>query len=577
MLRRSPWLLLSLLAACSEYDLAAPDSEFCNGPDGATTLLTDEVCDGIDNDCDEVIDEGFDADSDGTADCFDNEACDGLDNDGDSNVDEGFDVDADGTPDCEDAEECDGVDNDGNAQVDEGFDSDTDGTPDCADTEECDSLDNDGDLVIDEGFDADGDGTPDCIDLEVCDGADNNGDGYTDEGFTADTDGDGTLDCIDAEECDGIDNDGDLVADNGFDLDGDGVARCCEPGEHVLYYPQRTVPPFTLVNGRRSNGDGTFQPAALFEAIDSNGADMRVLTYGNVDEPGGDTNADVFWYRVSDKATFTTTCLDGEWQTIPQGTLGRGPTGWGDFNADGCIDYVSYDYRSGNFGDFGDTGLGYTMLGACDGTFTQMAASTFDVLFLDNLWTGGMPYNLADWNGDGHVDLFFWAVANGGTTPSLLWYLPGNGDGTFDDQVALTTFNQAANSGAMGDVDGDGCVDFVNGANDDGTAGSVWAVFGNCAGGSKTPRMLVNQGTYATANGQGVYGDGQSRLWDFDSDGDLDLVTSFNRTANNDGAILYWDNDGAGFFTNGTSTDPAAVIVPMWGLTNVTFLVPQLD
>jgi hypothetical protein len=73
--------------------------------------------------------------------------------------------DQDGTPkDPVNPEECDGVDNDRDGEVDEGFeDTDGDGIADCVDTEECDGLDNDGDGLIDEGFDTDHDGTADCL------------------------------------------------------------------------------------------------------------------------------------------------------------------------------------------------------------------------------------------------------------------------------------------------------------------------------------------------------------------------------------------------------------------------------
>ena len=188
-----------------------------------------EVCDGLDNDCDGIVDEGFDSDGDGIGDCIDTEECDGLDNDGDGIVDEGFDSDGDGIADCYDTEECDGLDNDGDGIVDEGFDSDGDGIADCYDTEECDGLDNDGDGIVDEGFDSDGDGIGDCIDTEECDGLDNDGDGIVDEGF--DSDGDGIADCYDTEECDGLDNDGDGIVDEGFDSDGDGIADCYDTEE----------------------------------------------------------------------------------------------------------------------------------------------------------------------------------------------------------------------------------------------------------------------------------------------------------------------------------------------------------
>lgn len=98
------------------------------------------------------------------------------------------------------AEECDGVDNNCNGMIDEGMpDVDGDGTADCTDAEECDGVDNNGNGDIDEGFsDSDGDGTPDCRSTEVCDGVDNNGDGLVDEGF--DNDGDGYTQCED--DCD---------------------------------------------------------------------------------------------------------------------------------------------------------------------------------------------------------------------------------------------------------------------------------------------------------------------------------------------------------------------------------------
>ncbi len=130
-------MLTLLLLACSEYDVDVKLDTPAGG-DTAADTATDtgespatETCDGVDNDGDGTVDEGFDADGDATPDCFDAEQCDGLDNDGDGAVDEGFDADADGTADCNDPELCDGADNDGDGAVDEGFDADGDGITDC--------------------------------------------------------------------------------------------------------------------------------------------------------------------------------------------------------------------------------------------------------------------------------------------------------------------------------------------------------------------------------------------------------------------------------------------------------------
>jgi len=90
-------------------DLADPDGDGVTGlcgdclpDDAATAGGLVEVCDGVDNDCDTLVDEDLDADGDGVADCFDTDgdgACDGVDPCPDDPTD---DTDGDGA--------CDGVD-----------------------------------------------------------------------------------------------------------------------------------------------------------------------------------------------------------------------------------------------------------------------------------------------------------------------------------------------------------------------------------------------------------------------------------------------------------------------------------
>jgi hypothetical protein len=136
-----------------------------------------EDCDGEDNNCNGVIDEGFsDVDGDDVADCVDEEDCDGVDNDGDGDIDEGFDGDGDGIADCPTEEVCDGLDNDDDGLIDEGFDEDGDGfnscsdgisVADCNDADDAihpeavevadDLVDNDCDGLVDEGLWASGD------------------------------------------------------------------------------------------------------------------------------------------------------------------------------------------------------------------------------------------------------------------------------------------------------------------------------------------------------------------------------------------------------------------------------------
>jgi len=150
----------------------------CDDADAALYPGRGEDCDGIDNNCNGVVDEGLaDTDSDGTADCMDLEECDGVDNDGDAEIDEGYaDDDGNGVADCVGTEVCDGLDNNADGRVDEGFDADGDGATQCGSATavaDCDDsnadigpssretagdlIDNDCDGVIDEGSWAAGD------------------------------------------------------------------------------------------------------------------------------------------------------------------------------------------------------------------------------------------------------------------------------------------------------------------------------------------------------------------------------------------------------------------------------------
>ena len=216
-----------------------PEQEVCNGLDDDNDGSTDENFADLDNDgqknCVDANDDNdalpdstdTDNDNDGIGDVVDLdddndgvaevELCNGVDDDSDRLIDEGFDADRDGIPSCRDADD----DNDGDADTN---DSDDNGNG-IEETETCNGLDDDQNGLVDDEIagDLDNDGRSNCIDV------DDDNDGISDS-EDADNDNDGTPDSIDNDDDNNgvadvvdldADNDGlDNIADTDDDNDG---------------------------------------------------------------------------------------------------------------------------------------------------------------------------------------------------------------------------------------------------------------------------------------------------------------------------------------------------------------------
>ncbi len=210
----------------------SPAGEDCDDSDPNNSPFLNEYCDGADNDCDGVIDNGFDLDDDGTTLC-------GPDLEFDTADDDCDDTDPLLFPSA--TELCDGQDNNCNTLVDEGFDVDGDGTSLCGPDGQMGTPDDDcddGNAAIEPGI------------WDDCDGADVNCNGIVDEDCQddpnqvlycwADADGDGwgssstvvttDTDCTDPGES-GLQGDCDDTDPNvnpaAVDLPGNGLDEDC--------------------------------------------------------------------------------------------------------------------------------------------------------------------------------------------------------------------------------------------------------------------------------------------------------------------------------------------------------------
>ena len=287
-----------------------------------------------------------------------------------------------------------------------------------------------------------------------------------------------------------------------------------------------------------SNGDGTFAAPLVF------GADLGELISSTLAIADVDADGDLeimALIRPDEDSEYRLVRFDWddcEETFVPTTVLEpatTAPTGVGDVDGDGDIDLV---------GRHNDSLLGYTMLNAGDGTFTEMVA--FDMAPMWSNYKAELASSVADIDGDGNADAVMIEYSSGGSSPAGVWLFPGNGDGTFGTAIEVMDLPWPANAADLGDVDGDGFVDLVAGLDDDGDPGQVWWVRGTGAGLSGTAELFDVDP--ALESGADDCCAGRLALYDADGDGDLDALSGFFTDVWTNPRVDYFENSGGAVF-----------------------------
>jgi len=584
----------------SQYEDADSDSipacEDCNDSDATIYPDADEICDGLDNDCDDLIDDEDDDD-----------VVDGstfyIDYDGDgygalAYTEVACDAPSGFVDNAEDCDDTTALANPGETEVCDEIDNDCDGTVDGASASDAETV----------YYDYDGDGFGDPATEEItCTTAS----GYVDVAGDCDDDED-SINPDEIEVCnDGIDNNCDETAD-GCELDlteADAVLLAEGAGDQLGY----SLPPIhadfnqdgydDLVLGAYNNdnsesnagtlyilygsvssqtvgeagdliegetsGDSFGRFAGSMGDFDNNGYDDLVVGAPNQDSGGKNAGASYIFLNAGDSDTpfADLTPADADLMVLGEGAydyLGGVAVGVGDVNSDGYDDFLS-GAKNYNVAGVTDStyGAAYLVLGAAtiaenefdgdEGGYRLMGEGDDDAL--------GVGMAGADINGDGVGDILLGAELNdgNGTDSGAIYVLLGpvtsERDMGADDDAQVVGASAGDRLGLAvepaGDINEDGYDDFLTGATRDDVgapdAGITYLVYGSSTIDEWDGAAISDSEVGVQASFYGVSDDnttgGSMAAGDFDNDGEIDFLIG----AENVGS----DGEGAAYFFYG--------------------------
>lgn len=321
-----------------------------------------------------------------------------------------------------------------------------------------------------------------------------------------------------------------------FDYDNDGLLDLFFTNGAAIPSLEKTGPQFwnRLFH---NNGDGTFTDVTEKAGVQGLGYSMGVAA-GDFDNDGfvdlyvTGVNRNQLLHNNGDGTFTDVTAKAGVSGNLPGKGKGWSVTaGWFDYNIDGRLDllvinYLDYDLKTAALcsskkittycspDDFqGLPNILYRNNG--DGTFTDVSVPSH----IANYVGKGMGVAFADYNNDGHTDMF---ISND-TFPNFL--LRNNGDGTFTDEATEAGVAYKENGKAVAgmgaefrDMDNDGKPDIFHTA----MYGDTFPLYQNLGDGQFQEITgvagLAGSTSKLTGWGAGAY--------DFDNDGWKDLFTA---------------------------------------------------